>query len=342
LHLDKTDRMMLNRLWRMMRLRTDFPTFVWDARDVSKHAKRESTNSASKLGDAILKDSALTGKLLRIINSAYANRFGGKVEGIQHAIVILGIDRVRSIALSISLFENQGSDAQALRVSESAISSLMSGEIAQQFASYAKVSDAEQAMLCGMFRNFGRHLAIVYLPVLFDQILTLTQAGRVTLELASERVLGLSLRKLGLGVAERWRLPKPLLGVMSNVPGLSGRWAREEDRMVALAEFSNELCEIMVFESAQIQPLAIENLLMRYKSLLTVNLATLAELLQSVQESFDRRYSSLLGLDSTKSRLSRNVPGLEMEPQIPTVAVGKEDSDSQSDATWVKAVRAPI
>ena len=250
--------------------------------------------------------------------------------------MILGIDRVRSIALSISLFENQGSDAQALRVSESAISSLMSGEIAQQFASYAKVSDAEQAMLCGMFRNFGRHLAIVYLPVLFDQILTLTQAGRVTLELASERVLGLSLRKLGLGVAERWRLPKPLLGVMSNVPGLSGRWAREEDRMVALAEFSNELCEIMVFESAQIQPLAIENLLMRYKSLLTVDLATLAELLQSVQESFDRRYSSLLGLDSTKSRLSRNVPGLEMGPEIPTVAVVKEDTYSQSDATWVK------
>ena len=50
LHLDKTDRMMLNRLWRMMRLRTDFPTFVWDARDVGKHAKRDSTNSASKLG----------------------------------------------------------------------------------------------------------------------------------------------------------------------------------------------------------------------------------------------------------------------------------------------------
>ena len=112
--------------------------------------------------------------------------------------------------------------------------------------------------------------------------------------------------------------------------------------MVALAEFSNELCEIMIFESAQVQPLAIENLLMRYKSLLTVNLATLGELLQSVQESFDRRYSSLLGLDSTKSRLSSNVPGLEMEPQIPTVAVGKEDSDSQSEATWVKAVRAPI
>jgi HD-like signal output (HDOD) protein len=275
--------------------------------------------------------------LLRIINSAYANRFGGKVESVQHAIVILGSDRVLSIALSITLFENQGSDIQALRVSESAISSLISGEIAQQFAPYAKVNDAEQAMICGMFRNFGRHLAIVYLPELYDQMLALSQSEGISLELASVRVLGLSLRKLGLGVAERWRLPKAILGIMSNIPGMSGRWAHEEDRIVALAEFSNELCEIVASESAQTRPLAIANLLLRHKALLTIEQETMAELLQSVQGSFERRYSSLLGLDSTKSSFSRNVVELASEPASQVRPADNQNIDMLSEATWVTA-----
>ncbi len=335
LRLNKTDRATLDQLWLMMQKRGDFPDFLRHEKG-GKRSDFKDTHSDSELGESILKDYALTSKLLRIVNSAYANRFGGKVESVQHAIVILGRDRVLSIALSITLFENQGSDAQSLRVSESAISSLISGEIAQQFAPYAKVSDAEQAMICGMFRNFGRHLAIVYFPELYDQILSLSKSERVSVDLASERILGLSLRKLGLGVAERWRLPKAILGIMSNIPGMSGRWAHEEDRIVALAEFSNELCEIVASESEQTRPLAIANLLLHHKALLTIEQETMAELLQSVQESFERRYSSLLGLDSTKSSFSRNVVDLVSEPAS-KVRPADNGIDKLSDVTWVKA-----
>jgi eukaryotic-like serine/threonine-protein kinase len=335
--LDENDRATLNRLWLKMQQSGDFPAFVQDANDAPRGFGIESSNSASEFGESVLKDFALTAKLLRIINSAYSNRFGGKVDSVQHAIVILGIDRVRSIALSISLFENQGSDAQSLRVSESAISSLISGEIAQQFAPYAHVSDAEQAMICGMFRNFGRHLAIVYLPVLYDRILELSQSEGLSLDFASERVLGLSLRKLGLGVGERWCLPKPILGVMSNIPGMSGRWAHEEDRIVELAEFSNELCEIVASESEQTRPLAIADLLSRHNALLTIDPNTMAQLLQSVQESFERRYSSLLGLDSTKSSFSRNVVALVSVPESHVRTTDHQIIEAQSELTRVTA-----
>jgi len=339
LRLNKTDRATLNRLWLMMQRRGDFPVFVRDGREAGNRSDYKRPHSDSELGDSLLKDFALSSKLLRIINSAYGNRFGEKVESVQHAIVILGTDRVLSIALSVSLFENQGSDAQALRVSESAISSLISGEIAQQFAAYAKVSDAEQAMICGMLHNFGQHLAIVYLPELYDQILALSQLERLDLELASERVLGLSLRKLGLGVAERWRLPKAILGIMSNIPGMSGRWAHEEDRIVALAEFSSALCEIVASESAQTRPLAIATLLLRHKTLLTIEPETMAELLQSVQESFERRYSSLLGLHSTRNAFSRNVVDLARPPVSQVLPADEPITYADSAATWVKSNR---
>ncbi|HEY5955189.1 MAG TPA: HDOD domain-containing protein, partial [Polyangiaceae bacterium] len=315
LRMSKADRAALNRLWFKMQRNVEFPAFARTTGGVGARSDFETTYFSGELGDAILTDQALTTKLLRIVNSAYANRFSNTVSSVHHAIVILGNDRIRSIALSIALFENQGGDAQTLRVSASAISSLISGEIAQQFAPYAQVSDAEQAMLCGMFHNFGQHLAIVYLPKLYDQILALSVSEHIDLDHACERIVGLSLRKLGLGVGERWHLPKPLLGVMSNVPGLSGRWAHEEDRMVALAEFSNALCQIIASDSVQTRPLVMARLLLRYNALLTIEPATMVELLKSVQESFERRYASLLGLDSTRGSFSRDLLSVALAPE---------------------------
>jgi serine/threonine-protein kinase len=314
MRLTKDDRSTLNKLWLKMQRGGDFPAFVRNVGEVSKRADFESAFSARQLGDSILKDYALTAKLLRVVNSTYANRFGGKIYSVQHAIVILGFDRVRSIALSISLFKNRGHDEQSQRVSESAINSLVSGELTQQLAPYAHVIDEEQAMVCGMFRNLGRHLAIVYLPDLYQQIVTLMQSHGLSQHSAAERVLGLSLQKLGIGIAERWRLPKPILRTMSGVSSLSGQYAREEDRVVELAEFSNELCDIVCNVSEQDRPQVIASLMFRHKNLLVIEQDKLAELLQSVQHSFEQRYASLLGLDTKMSRFSRHVATLVSEP----------------------------
>ena len=336
LRLTKTDRTTLNRLWLKMQRGGDFPAFVRNVGEVSKRADFESTFSATQLGDSILKDYALTAKLLRVVNSAYAARFGGKVYSIQHAIVILGFDRVRSLALSISLFKNRGSDEHAKRVSESAINSLVSGEITQHLAPYAHVTDEEQAMMCGMFRNLGRHLAIVYLPELYEQVMALVQANGVSLHTAAERILGLSFQKLGIGIAERWRLPKPILRTMSSIPGFTGHCAREEDRIVELADFSNELCDIVVTMTLQQRAQAITNLLVRHKTLLTIDQDELAELLQSVQLSFEQRYASLLGLDAKNSRFSRNVTTLVSDPE----GIAKDETMERANQAQISEVLA--
>jgi eukaryotic-like serine/threonine-protein kinase len=315
LHLTKADRSTLNKLWLRMQRGGDFPAFVRNVGEVSKRADFESSYSATQLGDSILKDFALTAKLLKVVNSAYASRFGGKVYSVQHAIVILGFDRVRSLALSISLFKSRGTDEHSRRMSESAINSLVSGELSQQLAPYAGVNDEEQAMMCGMFRNLGRHLAIVYLPDLYEQITELMRLQGVSLHAAAERVLGLSLQKLGIGVAERWRLPKPILRTMSAMPGMTGHCSRQEDRLVALADFANELCDVVAGSATNQRGQAITNLLVRHKDLLSIDQDTLAELLQSVEQSFEQRYATLLGLDAKSSCFSRSVSTMVSQPE---------------------------
>jgi serine/threonine-protein kinase len=315
--LTDADRTVLNRLLFRMQRKGDFPAFVQNVGEVSKRADFEGTFSAEQLGTAILKDYALTAKLLRIVNSAYANRFGGRIYSIRHAIVILGFERVRSLALSTSLFKNQGNKQHAGRISDSAINSLVSGEIARQVSSDAELDDPEQATVCSMFRNLGRHLVLVYLPELYDQIIALMEQQGIGMNLASERVLGLSMHKLGVGIAERWRLPAKIIASMSVVPERTGRITREEDKLAALADFSNQLCDIIVGEhSEETRSGALRTLLNRHKNLVQFEEDEIAELMDATQRSFEQRYASLLGVAAKQSRFARAVAtmtGRELE-----------------------------
>ncbi|MFZ5895750.1 MAG: protein kinase domain-containing protein [Myxococcota bacterium] len=307
----------LNKLMLRLKRQGDFPAFAQNVGEVSKKADATGAYSAGQLGAAILKDYALTAKLLRAVNSMYANRFGGKIYSIQHAIVILGFDRVRSLALSISLFKGTGKSGQSQRISDSAISSLVSGEIARNLAFDSKLND-EEAMVCAMFRDLGRHLVVVYLPELYDQVMALVQNEQISVRAASERVLGSSFARLGVAVAQTWRLPPRLLTAIAAVPSGSGPLTRAEDRLSALAEFANELCEIVASTPSATREREIGLLLTRHKHLVTIEQEAIPDLLEAVQNSFQERYSTLLGLDIKASRFLNNVAEVVKAQAAPT------------------------
>jgi len=58
-----------------------------------------------ELTGAILRDAALTAKLLRLSNSSRNARGGRNVTTVDQAIVILGLNTVKSVALSLSLLD---------------------------------------------------------------------------------------------------------------------------------------------------------------------------------------------------------------------------------------------
>ncbi len=323
----------LNKLMLRLKRQGDFPAFAQNVGEVSKKADADAAYSASQLGASILKDYALTAKLLRAVNSMYANRFGGKIYSIQHAIVILGFDRVRSLALSISLFKGTGKSGQSQRISDSAISSLVSGEIARNLAFDAKVSD-EEAMVCAMFRDLGRHLVVVYLPELYDQVMALAHAEQLTVRAASERILGTSFARLGVAVAQTWRLPPRLLTAIASVPSAGGPLTRAEDRLSSLAEFANDLCEIVASASSEVREREIATLLSHHKHLLTLEQDQIPELLEAVQASFEERFATLLGLDIKASRFLNNVAEVvkaHAAPDAPPEAVSSVQTPNTHD-----------
>jgi HD-like signal output (HDOD) protein len=285
--------------------RGDFPAFARTMGEVSHKADANGAFSAGQLGDCILKDYALTAKLLRVVNANYARRFGGRIYSIKHAIVILGFDRVRSLALTISLFKTSGSGKEPARVSESAISALVSSELARNLASYARVND-DEATVCAMFKNLGRHLALVYMPDLFDRIEAVQVGDGLSASVAAKRVLGVTFEELGAAVAKSWQLPAQVQHAMSAPEVPDSRLERPEDRLTALAAFSNELCDVVTREPPETRDRAMRTLLAKHKHLIGMDGEALAEILAQVEGSLSERYAALLGNDLKSSRFVVN------------------------------------
>ncbi|HET9959624.1 MAG TPA: HDOD domain-containing protein [Polyangiaceae bacterium] len=303
-----------------MQRKGDFPAFSQNVGEVSKRADAASIYSASQLGASILNDFALTAKLLRVVNSTYANRFGGKIYRVQHAIVILGFDRIRSLALGISLFKSAGQDPHAARIAESAVGSLVSGEIARQLARDVTLND-EEAMVCAMFRNLGRHLVLIYLPEMYDQILQVMAKERINLRHAAEKVLGLSFGRLGVEIAESWHLPSRMVTAIASAPTAGSNPVRAEDRLNALSEFASEVCELIANEPAPSRKAKLGKLLLQYKDFLKLTPDELLERLASVEQAFLDRYSNVLGPELKKSRLLAGVSQLVPPVQSPEGAL---------------------
>lgn len=313
LSLDDNDRSVLKKLIQRMRRRGDLPAFVANVGDVNRKADFEGKYSADQLSEAILKDHALTAKLLRVVNTNYLKRFGGKIYSVQQAIVILGFEQVRSLALSIAVFDKEGAGPNSGRIADSAVHALVSGELARLLAGRLGMRNEEESTVCAMFCKLGRHLALVYLPEQFERVRSRAERESIHLERAAEKELGIGFQKLGIGVAEQWHLPSQLLEAMGEAPKAGSRPTNGQQQLAFLAHFSNELCELVATGLSSTDDPRLKRLLNRFENFVALDKDEVPALLAQVEESFHARYATLLGTKAKSSRFLTHLPELSPE-----------------------------
>ena len=233
-------------LLRRMRHKSDFPALSDSVGRIQSMASSE-TESVGSVTNEILKDVALTNKLLRLVNSAHYAR-GGNISTVSRAVSLVGFNGIRNMALSLVLLEHMQDKAHASQLKEEFLRSLMAGSIGGELCPVLK--DSEEAFIGAMFQNLGRLLAQFYFPEEATRVRTLVQSARepMTERAASTSVLGLSYEDLGIGIAKAWGLPvgiqrcmnKPTGAPPSQVPVESA----ERIRWIALA--SNEIADVLL------------------------------------------------------------------------------------------------
>jgi HD-like signal output (HDOD) protein len=233
-------------LLRRMRHRSDFPALSDSVSAINKltNSDRESIN---KLSNSILKDYALTNKILRMVNSAhYRAAGGGNISTVSRAVIVLGFDAIRNIAITVLLFEHLQDKANARELKEYFLRANLAGLLAREASNTVLPREGEEAFICALFHGLGHLLAQFYFPEEVDEIRKLMQARNLSEAAATARVMGLSFEDLGIGIARSWGFPGSIVNSMRRLPdGPIRKPATRDEALRLMAGFSNEMCDVI-------------------------------------------------------------------------------------------------
>ena len=245
----------LDFLLRRMRHKSDFPALSDSVGRIQRVANSENESLASLSGE-ILKDVALTNKLLRMVNTArYSHAGGGNISTVSRAVALIGFAGIRNMALSLVLLEHMHDKAHANQLKEEFLRSLMAGSLASELCGVQR--DGEEAFIGATFQNLGRLLTEFYFPEEARQVRSLVNAANAKAtkatrnanaeHAASITVLGLSFEELGLGVAKTWGLPDGLQRCMRRPGGEPpNRVCDKSDRVQWVAVAANEVTDALM------------------------------------------------------------------------------------------------
>jgi HD-like signal output (HDOD) protein len=181
----------------------ELPVFANTARRLVAMSS-DSACSAQDLAAVILNDSAMTAKVLRLANSVIYNPGSNRIDTVSYAIMLLGFDAVRNLALSIALIDTvlQG------RAHDNAMNMLMlslhAAVQAKELAHAGQLRNNEEVFIGAMLYRLG-HIVFWCFPQGHANALLQMQEQMQPLE-AQRKVLGFTLDELTLALSEEWNL----------------------------------------------------------------------------------------------------------------------------------------
>jgi eukaryotic-like serine/threonine-protein kinase len=233
-------------LLRRMKRRKDFPAVSRTLIEVNRLTSDDSTASSEDLARVILRDYAVTNKLLRLANSSYYGVRPGQIKSVSDAVRVLGMDQVRTATNSL-LYMNQFNDkGRTPDVIDLQIGGFLTGLVARHLAQQSGLKLAEEAFLCGMFHSLGKSLVAYYLPEEYAEIVGRTRSGQETSAAVVNAVLGISYASLANAVAQEWGFPDMIIATLNELPlGPLGKPQSIAEALHQVTVFADRLCNMV-------------------------------------------------------------------------------------------------
>lgn len=278
----------------------DFPAFSRVMTELMASLRGGET-SAQRLANLVLRDYALTVKVIRTANTIHYNRSGRRVQSATHALMLLGARTVRDLACGLLLFEHYRRRSPGMK--ELMLLSLLTAAHAREAAARRGGVDPETAQLCGMFRNLGEVLVAAHLPAEYSDILRRTKVQRMqpgatpraSRTQAAFSVLGCSFEDVGGAIAEHWGMPDAVRRGMRAI-GAAG-----EDGLESVTAFGYALAQAIYCEDGSTSRDAVRRILAVFGTSLGVDRDALGAIAEAaVAETRETFASAHVALDDLR------------------------------------------
>lgn len=163
--------------------------------------------TATHIAEIINKDSSLSARLLRLVNSAFYN-FPMPIESIARAVTIIGTKQVSALATATAVTSTFHDLPQELIDMKSFWKhSLATGIISRLLSSYKKNVNTESFFLAGLLHDIGRLILYQYFPQQAQTLLYQAQVDKQPLYRVEKHILEEDHTGLASHLITLWKLP---------------------------------------------------------------------------------------------------------------------------------------
>ena len=165
--------------------------------------------SASSLHKIVSHDPALVSRILKVVNSAFYG-LPGQIGSIERAIVLLGLNAIKNIAVAASL----GQMFRGVKLTEEFTAKdlwthcMAVAVTTRELAKLMKLPIADEAFLAGMIHDLGLLVSLQVHPEQLRAACERAKTSETSFCEIEREVIGVDHQQLGAGLAEQWKFPR--------------------------------------------------------------------------------------------------------------------------------------
>ncbi len=192
-----------------------------------------------RVGEVIRTDPSLSAQVIRLCNSAFLG-FRERVKSIEHAVVLLGSERLRTLVLTCSLVEYAGHRLMSEDIQSFWQHCFLTATLGERLARGIAYPQPEQAYIAGLLHDIGA------LPLLIISSSDANKSGEPSSESWGESItlererFGTDHCEVGHWIGVSWNFPRSLLEVMVNHH--DPRNAKQDQPLVGAVAAADQFC----------------------------------------------------------------------------------------------------
>lgn len=210
---------------------------------------------------AIEHDPVMTLKVIKLVNSPYFG-LAREITSINHAVVYVGLNTVKNLALSIASIGMLPHENEAgLNMDQFLYHSLSTASLARFLAKHMGVLDTDKEagdyFVAGLLHDFGKIVFAQFMPLKYKQVLYNVKWKSQFIVDAEKEIIGIDHTQVGVLLGEKWKLPSVLLeGIESHHSAKLND--NESISLLAKAVFVANKLSIELTESSKIKSFSEE------------------------------------------------------------------------------------
>lgn len=164
--------------------------------------------SSQEMARVVSADQVLSAKVLRLVNSAFYG-FPGRVSTVSNALILLGVNVVKSLAITSSIFEIMEKNVVGLWEHSMGVA-----VAANTIAKKLHLPEAEETATAALLHDIGKVIIKIKFKDDYEQFSTLIAKG-MTMREAERELLGTDHAEIGGWLTNSWLLPEKLIEPVS-------------------------------------------------------------------------------------------------------------------------------